>query len=53
MTAQAPDHVTLFILPEKALQQLKERDPLMVKTLLHIYSQRLDHLARVSEVLES
>ncbi len=52
-TAQALDHVTLFILPEKALQQLKERDPLMVKTLLHIYSQRLDHLARVSEVLGS
>lgn len=52
-TAQALDNVTLFILPENALQQLKGRDPQLVKTLLHIYSQRLEHLAHVSEVLGS
>ncbi len=52
-TAQAMDFVTLVILSEKALHQLKERDPQMVTALLHIYSQRLGHLARVSEVLGS
>ncbi len=52
-TAQAMDHVTLVILPEKALHQLKESDPHLVSALLHIYSQRLGHLARVSEVLGS
>ncbi|MCA9905451.1 MAG: Crp/Fnr family transcriptional regulator, partial [Anaerolineae bacterium] len=52
-TAQALDQVTLFVLPEEALQQLKGNDPYLVKALLHIYSQRLDHLARVSEVLGS
>lgn len=52
-TAQALDQVTLFVLPEEALQQLKGHDPHLVKALLHIYSQRLDHLARVSEVLGS
>lgn len=50
-TAQALDAVTLFVLPEQALQQLKQRDLNLVKALLHIYSQRLEHLARVSEVL--
>lgn len=50
-TAQALDNTTLFILPKDALQQLKERDPHLVKALLHIYSQRLEHLAHVSEVL--
>jgi CRP-like cAMP-binding protein len=50
-TAQALDHVTLFILPDDALQQLKNRNPYLVKVLLHIYSQRLEHLAHVSEVL--
>lgn len=50
-TAQALDSVTLFVLPEKALQQLKARDLHLVKALLYIYSQRLEHLARVSEVL--
>jgi CRP/FNR family transcriptional regulator, dissimilatory nitrate respiration regulator len=50
-TAQALDDVTLFLLPEDALQQLKVRDPHLVKALLHIYSQRLEHLAHVSEVL--
>lgn len=52
-TAQALDKVTLFVLPEDSLQQLKARDPQLVKALLHIYSQRLEHLARVSEVLGS
>lgn len=50
-TAQALDDVILFVLPEDALNQLKARDPQLVKALLHIYSQRLEHLARVSEVL--
>ncbi len=50
-TAQALDNVILFILPEDALQQLKERDSHLVKALLYIYSQRLEHLAHVSEVL--
>lgn len=52
-TAQAIDSVTLFVLPEDSLQQLKIHDPQLVKALLHIYSQRLEHLARVSEVLGS
>ena len=52
-TAQALDDVILFILPEDSLQQLRARDPQLVKALLHIYSQRLEHLARVSEVLGS
>ncbi len=52
-TAQALDEVTLFVLPEESLQQLKTRDAQLVKALLHIYSQRLEHLARVSEVLGS
>lgn len=50
-TAQALDHTTLFIMPKGALYQLKERDPHLVKALLYIYSQRLEHLAHVSEVL--
>lgn len=50
-TAQALDNTTLFILPDDALHQLKERDPHLVKALLHIYSQRLEHLAHVSEIL--
>ncbi len=52
-TAQALTDVTLFILPEKAIGQLGENDPNLVKALLHIYSQRLEHLARISEVLGS
>ncbi len=52
-TAQALDQVTLFVLPEAALQHLRAHDPQLVKALLHIYSQRLEHLARVSEVLGS
>ncbi|GIL09313.1 MAG: cAMP-binding protein [Chloroflexota bacterium] len=52
-TAQALDDVTLFVLPADSLQQLKARDPRLVKALLYIYSKRLEHLARVSEVLGS
>jgi CRP/FNR family transcriptional regulator len=52
-TAQALDDVILFVLPEDSLQQLKAHDPQLIKALLHIYSQRLEHLARVSEVLGS
>lgn len=50
-TAQALNHVTLYILPDESFQRLKTRDPQLVKALLHVYSQRLQHLARVSEVL--
>jgi len=50
-TAQALDHVTLFLLPESGLQQVKVCKPQLVKVLLHIYSQRLTHLAKVSEIL--
>lgn len=50
-SAQAVDHVTLFILPKDSLHQLKERDPDLVSVLLHIYSQRLEHLSHVIEVL--
>ncbi len=50
-TAQALDDVTLLVLPGESLQQLKVGDPQLVKALLLIYSQRLEHLARVSEVL--
>lgn len=52
-TAYALDDVTLFVLPEDSLQQLRVRDRQLVKALLHIYSQRLEHLARVSEILGS
>lgn len=50
-TAQALTEVTLFVLPEEAFQQLTARDPQLVKVMLHIYSQRLEHLAHVNEVL--
>jgi CRP/FNR family transcriptional regulator len=50
-TAQALDEVTLFVLPDEAFQQLRARDPQVVKALLHVYSQRLQHLAQVSEAL--
>lgn len=52
-TAQALDEVTLFVLPEEALYRLRKQDPQLVRALLHIYSQRLGHLARVSEILGS
>lgn len=50
-TAQALDHVTLYVLPEAYLKHFSQRDSQLVSALLHIYSQRLEHLARISEVL--
>lgn len=50
-TAQALDDVTLFVLPETGVDKLGASDPNLVKALLHVYSQRLEHLARVSETL--
>ncbi len=50
-TAQALTQVTLLVLPEAAVEQLTARDPQLVKALLRIYSQRLEHLSHVSEVL--
>ncbi len=52
-TAQALDNVTLFVLPEDSVEQMKTQNTQLVKALLHIYSERLEHLARVSEVLGS
>jgi CRP-like cAMP-binding protein len=50
-TAQALDEVTLFILTNEAFQNAKQNDPQLVKALLYIYSQRLEHLTAVSEML--
>ena len=50
-TAQALDNVTLFVLPGDAIQRLKQDDRHLVKAMLHIYSQRLEHLGHISEVL--
>lgn len=47
-TAQALDHVTLFILPQEQLQHLGKADSCFVAALLHVYSQRLESLARLS-----
>jgi len=52
-TAEALDDVTLFVIPADTVASLTERDPKLVKALTHIYSQRLQHLAKVSEVLGS
>lgn len=50
-TAQALDKVTLFLLPRDLLKGFTQRDPQLTAALLAIFSQRLGHLARVSEVL--
>lgn len=50
-TAQALDEVTLFVLPPDALERLDGQDALLSSALMRIYSQRLDHLARLSESL--
>lgn len=50
-TAQALDDVTLFVLPNDTLEQLKTHSAQLINALLHVYSERLEHLARVSEVL--
>jgi CRP-like cAMP-binding protein len=50
-TAQALDNVTLFVLPQEGFQRLISQQPLMSAALLRVYSQRLSHLARLSESL--
>ncbi|GIK27295.1 MAG: Crp/Fnr family transcriptional regulator [Chloroflexota bacterium] len=50
-TAEALDNVTLCVIPADTVASLTKRDPKLVRVLTHIYSQRLQHLARVSEVL--
>jgi CRP/FNR family transcriptional regulator len=50
-TAQAVDQVTLLIVPQERLRILVREDPEFASMLLRIYSQRLIHLARVSEGL--
>ncbi|MCC7209502.1 MAG: Crp/Fnr family transcriptional regulator [Anaerolineae bacterium] len=50
-TAQALDEVTLFVLPQDALERLGGQDALLSSALMRIYSQRLDHLARLTESL--
>lgn len=50
-TAQALDAVTLFVLPQSALQQVGAHAPDLLRALTAIYAQRLEHLARISEVL--
>ena len=50
-TAQALDAVTLFVLPQSALQQVGVHTPDLLRALTAIYAQRLEHLARISEVL--
>ena len=50
-TAQALDAVTLFVLPQAMLQSMGKQDALLSSALMRIYSQRFDHLARLSESL--
>lgn len=49
--AQAVDHVTLLVLPREELQHFVQHEPMVVSTLLRIFSQRLAHLARLGEGL--
>lgn len=50
-SAQAVDEVTLLIVPQERLKVLVRQDPQFAAVLLRIYSQRLLHLARLSERL--
>lgn len=50
-SAQALDDVTLAILPRDTLYQMIDNDPGLTEALLQVYSQRLSHLARLSEGL--
>ncbi len=52
-TAQALDNVTLFVLPQEQLQHVGKADPNFVAALLHVYSQRLESLARLSTSLST
>ncbi|MBL1137824.1 MAG: Crp/Fnr family transcriptional regulator [Chloroflexi bacterium] len=50
-SAQALDDVTLLVLPDDQATALMRENPCLVKTLLQLYSERLDQLARLSECL--
>jgi CRP/FNR family transcriptional regulator len=50
-SAQAVDEVTLLIIPQERLNILIHGDSQLAAALLRIYSQRLIHLARLSEGL--
>lgn len=50
-SAQAVDDVTLLILPAAESQRLTRTDPHLARVLLTVLSQRLAHLARLSEGL--
>lgn len=50
-TAQAVDTVTLYVLPEEYIKHFSEKEPELIAILLQIYSRRLGHLAKMSEVL--
>lgn len=50
-SAQALDEVTLAIIPRDTLHQLMVDDSGLTTALLKVYSQRLSHLARLSESL--
>lgn len=50
-SAQALDEVTLLVLPDDQTTALMRENPCLVKTLLQLYSERLDQLARLSECL--
>ncbi len=50
-SAQAVDDATLLILPAEASRRLIRDDPCLARALLSVFSQRLAHLARLSEGL--
>lgn len=50
-SAQAVDDVTLLILPAEASRRLVRDDPCLARALLRVFTQRLAHLARLSEGL--
>jgi len=50
-SAQAIDDVTLFIFPQPYFHALEQQSPLFSLALLRIYTQRLEHLARLIEGL--
>jgi CRP/FNR family transcriptional regulator len=50
-TAEAVDDVVLLILPQITFQNLANEDAPLASALLRIFSQRLSHLARLSESL--
>jgi CRP/FNR family transcriptional regulator len=50
-TAEALTEVTLLILPRAELDHYTKHDPKVAEALLRVYSQRLAHLARLSDGL--